>query len=390
MSTEHPFQFHIEKIVSQYEQLLAENRQLKERIAQLQAQQAQNPQLPRPATDPKPAPVPGPTTSLMAKILRKSAKPRLQVEWVPLQYDFSDAVLCLQRTPNAVAFGTVDGKVVLLANDTFSVLSSYGGHRSAVNCIAHNHSTNLFASCSGDGTTHIWSHQEEEGASGARRGNTTAGNSVLAHHNGPVNCGAWLANGGVLVTGSSDASVCFWDVTHSQHCTHFESLSSPILSLDAAGERQQIAFGAGLASGEVRFFDTRMNGSVLSVSHSKGQVVSCHFVDDDFPHFISAGTDKSVVEWDLRHPSDSKRSFDIDHVPTKIDVAGKHVAVPCETGRVRLINLNSASLVPLGTMPFSYAVSSSAFLNDDASKLMLASWDGSAAYTTLSVATDAN
>jgi WD40 repeat protein len=273
---------------------------------------------------------------------------------------------------------------VILANETFSVVYSYGGHRSAVNCIAHNQSTNLFASCSGDGTTHIWSPQDDE----ARRAATT--NPVLAHHTGPVNCGAWLANGGVLVTGSSDASVCFWDVTHSQNCTHFESLSSPILCLDAAGERQQVAFGAGLASGEIRFFDSRMNGSVLSVSHSKGQVVSCHFVDSDFPHFVSAGTDKSVVEWDLRSPSDSKRSFDVDHVPTKIDVAAKHVAVPCETGRVRLISLNSASIVPLGAMPFSYAVSSAAFLNDEGSKLMLASWDGSAAYATWSRIVETN
>jgi WD40 repeat protein len=324
----------------------------------------------------------------MAKILRKTLKPRLQVDWTSLQYDFSDSVLCITRAQNLVAFGSVDGKVVLLANDTFSVVSSYTGHRCAVNCIAHNQSTRLFASCSGDGTTHIWSPQEEDSA---RRPPACGGNPVLAHHNGPVNGAAWLQNGGVLVTGSGDATVCFWDVTHSQNCTHFESLSSPILCLDAAGAQQPLAFGAGLASGEIRFFDSRLNGSVLSVSHSKGQIVSCPFVDDDYPHFVSAGTDKSVVEWDLRHTADYRRSFDVDHVPTKIDVVAKHVAVPCETGRARLINLNSASIVPLGAMPFSYAVSSSAFLNDEASKLILASWDGSAAYATWSRAgSDAN
>jgi WD40 repeat protein len=140
-----------------------------------------------------------------------------------------------------------------------------------------------------------------------------------------------------------------------------------------------VSFAAGLASGDVRFFDARLNGSVMSVSHTKGQIVSCRFVDDDCPRFVSAGTDKSVRDWDLRSPGDSKRTFDVDHVPTKIDVAGKLVSVPCETGRARWINLASSSIVPFSSMPFSYVVSCSAFLADDGSRLLFASWDGSAA-----------
>jgi WD40 repeat protein len=376
MAHDIPFQAHIDRIVAQYEQVAAENRQLRERIAALQAQL-------RPAEGLAQVPKsPSQSPSLMSKILRKTGKMRIQVDWIPLQYDFSDSVLCVTRANNILAFGTVDAKVVLLSADTFSMLSSYGGHRSPVNCIAHDPLTSFFASCSGDGTTHVWSHQSDDLDFSGRRA-AALPTVTLKHHNGPVLCGCWLSNGGTLVTGSSDATVCFWDVAHSPDCTHFESLSSPVLCMDAARQSASLSFAAGLSSGEVRFFDGRLNGSVLSVAHAKGHVLGCHFVDDDYPHFVSAGTDKSVREWDLRSPSDAKRSFDVDHVPTKIAVAGKLVAVPSETGRTRLINLSNASIFPMGAMPFSYAVSSAAFLNDEGSRLLLASWDGSAAYAQL-------
>jgi hypothetical protein len=374
MAQDLPFHGHINLIVQQYEAVVAENRELKSRLAALQAQVRVSdlqPMAPTPQKSPTQAP------SLMSKLLRKAGKTRIQVDWIPLQYDFSDSVLCVTRAANLLAFGTADAKVVLLSAETFALVSSYGGHRSPINCIAHDPLTSFFASCSGDGTTHIWPTPTDDQDFAARRGPATV---ALKHHNGPVLCGCWLSNAGTLVTGSSDATVCFWDVAHSQNCTHFESLSSPILCMDAAKQPSSLSFAAGLSSGEVRFFDGRLSGSVLNVTHPKGHVLGCRFVEDDYPHCVSAGTDKSVREWDLRNPSEAKRLFDIDHVPTKIDVAGKNVAVPSETGRARLVNLSNSSIFPVGAMPFSYVVSCATFLNDEGSKLLLASWDGSAAY----------
>jgi WD40 repeat protein len=157
-------------------------------------------------------------------------------------------------------------------------------------------------------------------------------------------------------------------------------MSSAVLCLDSPSQSNGIIFAAGLGSGEVKFFDDRSGDNSLTVAHNKGQIVGCRFVEDDFPHFVSAGTDKSVRSWDMRNPGEPRRSFDVDHVPTKIDVVSKFVCVPCETGRARLINLSNLSIVPLGSLPFSYSVSSSAFLSDDGKDVMLASWDGTAAF----------
>lgn len=377
------FQAHIDKIVSQYESLATENKQLKEQIAMLTAQLKIAESRPSSPMHHAPSPV---VNSLENK-RRTSGKMRLQVEWNPLQFDFSDSVLCVHRGPGVVAFGTADHKVVLLSSENFGLVGTYTGHRGAVNDVICDPATSLFASCSGDGTTHVWSRRDSDlELPGARRGSSGSSNTiVLSSHNAPVTCGAWLSGSSTLITGSTDATICLWDVTHSQSCTKVENLPAAVLCCDAMKHvMPSISCAVGLASGEVKFFDSRASGAVMSVAHSRGQVVSCHFVEDTYLHLVSAGTDKSLRQWDLRNCSEHKRSYDVDHVPTKIDVVGKFVAVPCETGRPRFINLNNSSIIPLGSMPFSYTVSSSAFLTDDGRKLMLASWDGSAAYANLS------
>lgn len=549
------FHANIEIICEQYDQLAAENAKLRNENALLKAkisvlQKNQNNQQVLQHT---------PSDTSTKKASRRQ-KLRLQIDWLPIQYDFSDSVLCVQRYDNKVAFGTADSNVVIFnsifdKNGTlqFTPFAKYKGHSGAINCIVSDPNTGLFASCSGDRTIHIWSCLFDDNYSAQPIGDSDnsilniKSDLILSHHTGPVLSASWLTNDN-LITGSSDSSVCLWDVAHSQNCIHVENLPSAVICTDAArtilsmapmkkgqvnavgtssftsnlpsGNSMSskskmsssgmsaianssqgidtsagsstsspvICYAAGLANGEVRFFDPRQDGSVMNVSHSKGQIVSCKFVafdnnnvtaignnviasgpipiqttpnsskgrkgrssnaasspstvsnqgnnasniisppiptdakssglvdsslmpsnqplspasnenvsnisssavnssivSSDFRNesfsyysFITAGSDKSLREWDLRMPQEQRISYDIDHVPTKIDVVNQCVAVPTETGRPRFVNFARSSIVPFGSMPFSYTVSSCSFLTDDASKLVMASWDGTA------------
>ncbi|OHT14063.1 hypothetical protein TRFO_15566 [Tritrichomonas foetus] len=424
------FHANIEAIVEQYEQLVADNAKLrnenavlKAQISVLQKSSSSNPQnLPNIGLESVPYNI--------TRSKRKINKARIQVDWVPVQYDFPDSVLCVHASKETIAFGTADASVLLfsLQQNQFLPIAQYHGHTGAINCITSDPSTELFASCSGDGTVHIWSCLTDDISHNVHSkfptqsrhfsidSDTINSNLILSHHNGPVLCARWLSNG-QLVTGSSDATVCFWDVAHSQNYTHVETFPNSVLCMDAPSISQMsnsfmnISFAVGLANGEVRFFDPRTNGHVASIAHTKGQIISCGFdrfesnfsnspdkKDDELSqgtsnlnsilHFLSAGSDKSLRQWDLRATSDPVNTYDIDHVPTKIDVVGGCVIVPCETGRARFVNLRKNSIVPLGSMPFSYTVSSCSFIGEDPTRVVLASWDGSASMAQIGAKSD--
>ena len=500
-----------------------------------------------------------------ARQQRRRQKTRLQVEWIPIQYDFPDSVLCVHRYEDTLAFGTADANVIIFNtnfdspinfNDDSKLYNSsqiiapfaqYRGHSGAINCITSDPKTELFASCSGDGTVHVWSFLINNGmfTSQQRHLSTDSDNSssistiksnlILSHHSGPVISASWLTNG-YLLTGSTDSTVCLWDVAHSQNFTHVEKLPTVVTCTDTplcnipipnikkrssphtnnsnfssssskSSSSPIVGYAVGLSNGEVRFFDPRVNGRIMNISHSKGQIISCKFGTFDmnnvtnssfgsgindasvnvqmssngsgkaingqgipvqsgssssgkkkkkrpssinllydmnnvtlnpslrrlenqtakYTHnsnnsnikiplgnsivsnssltnlnkipspgdesasiglsetnltsysFISAGSDKSVRIWDLRMPQDYIKSFDVDHVPTKIDVCGQYISVPTETGNPRFINLARSVIMPLASPPFSYTVSSCAFCSDDGSKVAMASWDGTAA-----------
>lgn len=373
-----------DQMVAQFEQVLAENKQLKAQVQALQAQlsiQTSSAPCPRsqsPASDPK---------NRRTSATRGSK--RLAGDFTPIPFDFSDAVLCVTTNPEYVAFGTADARVDLFSATDLINISTYSGHKGAINSIISDHKTGLFASCSGDGSCHIWSYQPSDSLFAPRRRSddpdAIVSNLILSHHNGPVLCASWLPNDGNLITGSKDCSICFWDVTHSASCQRVENLSGFVICTDSNlfQNNSSVTFGAGLSTGEIVFFDSRTNESCFTLSHAKGQIVSCRFIDDEYPRFISAGTDKSVRDWDLRVQTEAVKAYDVDHVPTKIAVSNKIVVVPCETGRTRIIDLKSSYVNLIDNNPFSYSISSAAFLSDQKNRVVLASWDGSATIANL-------
>lgn len=569
------FRANIEAIIEQYEQLAAENARLKNenallkaKISMLQKTQEKS-QIPQSYNQ----------NDIISKQARRRLKTRVQVNWVPIQYDFSDSVLCVHRYGDTLAFGTADANVILfntnfdskpnkkssdsfINNDGYSGLSynspqvvvpfaQYRGHSGAINCITADPTTELFASCSGDGTAHVWScllnnsiftpqqrHLSTDSDNSSSITNIKS-NLILSHHTGPVISASWLTNGH-LITGSTDSTVCIWDVAHSQNFTHVEKVPAPVTCTDSpqcvipisnsnksssissnitlmnlkssnsSSMSPIIGYAVGLSNGEVQFFDQRINGRVMSISHSKGQIISCKFgsfdinsvnnnsfagsafdtprsgangttinsynstnkssqsgsssgkkkkkrpssinllydgdgtlnaslntkttskaktnknnyipvnsgisvisnssltnltdlnsnrnnfspsIDDSnildnnnndsnnspFFSFVSAGSDKSVRIWDLRMPQDYVRSFDVDHVPTQMDICGPYISVSTEVSNPRFIDIARNVIMPLGSPPFSYTISSCAFASDDASKVVMASWDGTAA-----------
>lgn len=343
------FRANIDAIVEQYEQLAAENSRLrnenallKAKISMLQKSQEklQNPQIHA-------------QTDIVSRQPKKRQKTRLQVEWIPIQYEFSDSVLCTHRYGETVAFGTADANIILFntnfdsiqsfhnSNDRFknplysssqiiSPFAQYRGHSGAINCITADPATELFASCSGDNTIHVWSCYINNGmfTSQQRHLSTDSDNStsitniksnlILSHHTGPVVSASWLTNGHLL-TGSSDSTVCLWDVAHSQNFTHVEQLPAQVICTDAPrcsiplsnmekGSSSRltdssfpsssslnlkssispfVGYAVGLSNGEVRFFDVRLNGRIMDVSHSKGQIVSCKFGTFDMNNVTS-------------------------------------------------------------------------------------------------------
>ena len=380
------FKSNIDKIVMQYEQLQAENQELKNQIKILQSQLVtlqnsgnlnikQNVSLPQQQGIPR----------IQKKLKNKK---KILADWSIMQYDFSDSILCVNLMENIITFGCSDSSVVLFNSTNLNKIGYYNGHKGCINAVVSDSKTGLFASCSGDGTTHLWSlRMNDSKFSGQRKSLVEAEeistNLILSNDRKPVLCGAWI-DGAKLITGSSDKKLCIWDAGHSQNAIHVENLNSSVLCLSSPKDDNYFNFAAGIYSGEIAFFDTRTEKSIFSLSHSKGQIISCSFVQDNYPRFISAGTDKSLRDWDLRSITENKRSYDIDHVPTKIDVVGKNVAIPTETGRVRYVNLNRQTITPLSATPFSYTISCCSFLNNEGTKLLCGSWDGTAAIAQLS------
>jgi len=375
----------VNRILGQYDQLVKENNELKAQIASLQAQLAsQTPKIVIPEKSSTPV--------KKGSIPFWQSKSKITVDWKPVPIDFSDSVLCSHySTDEIIAFGTVDASIHLFSPQNMTSLGSVVGHKGAINCIVSDPSTKLFASCSGDHTINIWSnklvdsHFPTSRRSSFETDKFTA-STVLSHHTGPVHSATWILGDGRLVTGSSDNKICFWDVTHSTTITRFEDVKSSVLCLDTAPDGLSISFSAGLSSGSVYFFDHRTgSGPALTLLHCKGQCVGTKFVKDDSTQVISAGTDSKVKQWDIRTLSEPIQVIEVDHVPTKIDIKNQFLVCPCETGKIRLINLKSGSVTLFEQAPFSYTISSASFLSEDASSMVVTSWDGSASIARFSL-----
>ena len=374
-------EFHslINKLVTQYDQLLKENNELKIQVSSLQAQ------LSSLNSKTLATPEKNPTFIKKPSITFWQMKTKIPVEWKNIQIDFSDSILCSHLSNNeTVAFGTSDSQIYLYSLLSMTSIGTVSGHRGAINCIVSDPLTHLFASCSGDSTICIWSGQPDENLFPSLRRSSfendkIAVSTTLSHHKGPVLCGTWILGDSRLVTGSTDNTLCYWDVTHSSSCYKVEEIKNQVVCLDSGYENSIFNFVCGLSNGEINLFDQRSNqGIINSLIHCKGICNNTKFIQDNYPHLISTGTDSKLKEWDLRSPNEPNHIIELDHIPTKIDIKNNYVVCPCETGRTRVINLKTGNLILFDQNPFSYTISSAIFLNNDCNNIICTSWDGTA------------
>ena len=369
-----PFHQLMDMMVNQYTALEQENEKLRLQIAKIKARLNEK----NPNSNPKSQ---GseiyPSTPSKKPSLRKM-KIRINAEWNPISFDFSDSVLCTSVQDDIVSFGIADSTVQLFYNDSFSYLTSYSGHRGAINSIVVNPTTKLYATCSGDCTAHVWSPKIPENYSLPSHRSSIGPseittNIILKQHTGSVTCGIWLSKE-VLITGSYDSTLCTWDISHSASCQHSEEVSSGIISADKIiGTDNCYVIGA--QDGNVLMYDMRTQNSIRNLIHLKGQCTTIKSIDERT--IIVGGVDKMVHKFDLKGNGELF-TFDIEHVPTKMDCCGGYAIVPNETGKPRVINLNKGVIAYFDSMPFSYTVSSASWLVNDGTKALMASWDGSA------------
>ena len=386
-------------IMTRYEALQRENIALKAELADLKAKLMQdekppNKQLTVPPSSPQKSFVKGLSNALFQI---KNLKTSIHVDWLPIPYDFSDSVLslytCNMDQQNICCFGTADSRISIFKLDLSNpdekgtslvnsnnfnskLIAYYEGHHGAINCIIQDPNSGLFASTSGDGSTHVWSLPPIQSTTG----NVSTGryrdesneprittNIILQNHNGPVLGASWADEALYTISGTNVSS---WNITRTRRILT-EDLGSTSLSIDSLDGSM---IGIGLISGEVKLLDPRDEAGIHRLFYEKESdaVISLKFLDN---FLITACADKTIKKIDVRNGS-KVMDFEIDHIPTKIDVNGNMVLVPIEDGKTRIINLNTEYTYVFDSNPFSYTTSCARWIDDNS--VLCASWDGSA------------
>lgn len=303
--------------------------------------------------------------------LNKQTKIKLPLDWKAIPYEFNSSIMSLYQTFDFLFFGLLDSSVVLLNPTNFEYQTSYFKHKGCINCLSSDPSSGLIASASGDGSVHLWQVVS----------NHISSNSILLMASEcPVLSVSFFQ--GQIVAGSKNCSnsgsLCVWDLIRSEKAIQTKTIGSSVMSLDV----NQLGLAAGLDSGLIQIFDSNVDSCQISMSHPKGKILSLKYVECDYPRLVSAANDKSVRDWDLRNPSEPTNIYEIDHVPTKIDVKDGFVIVPNETGKIFAIDLEKHSLLHCSHAPFSYTISQTMFLKNQSNKFIAGSWDGSASLAT--------
>lgn len=369
------FHLCLETITQKYDALVKENADLRAEIALLRAQilaQTQNQNRRHRKTS---------SEVERLNITKKSSssfwqsKSKTKIEWKSIPIDFSDSLLCVHAGKDGnIAFGSVDSNIYLYSLAENRLITKVLGHKGAINEIVSHPTTGLYASCSGDCEINIWSPKQRQSLNdGPMLPGTT-----LTNHESPVMGARWLDADGHLVSGAHDGSLLFWDVLQSKTSYRSENVKAPINCIDYNSEFESVV-AAGCSTGDIYLIDPKSQDSNTVINHGKCIVTRVKYAaaSNGTRYLITGGSDEKISTWDLRMPNIPYESIDIDRVPTKFNVLGNDIVIPCEIGRIRLMSLANNQVSVVESNPFSYSISEAQLI--DEKTIVAASWDGAAA-----------
>lgn len=374
--TQNEFHSLIDQITSKYDSVVKENMELKTKISELEQklllQSNQNKQNISTIITPEKQQ----TTSKKPSSHLWNSKSKIKPEWQQIPVEFSDSLLCVHSfDDDLIAFGGVDSEIVMFSLNSHKKLCNIIGHSGAINDITSNINTGLFASCSGDKTIQLWSR---DSITSTANNDTIPTTSTFSEHTEPVYAIDFITTDGKIVSGGSDCMLKIWDVLSATNSIQTINCESAVTSLKKVPGSDG-TFCASFENGKILLFDMRQNTSETSMPsiNVKSRINSFSFLDKEPYNILMVSCDEKLRQIDVR-------KFDITHIQdagrvvSRVKVRGDYVLMPSEIGRMRVLNMNANSLYIYDEIPFSYTISDGHLLNEDGSRGIFTSWDGTA------------
>jgi WD40 repeat protein len=195
-------------------------------------------------------------------------------------------VLAVDHTGNVLASGSGDGSLKLWRLPSGSPLGELDGHRAPINCLAFGSDT--LASAGKDGMVRLWSLER----------NTD--HVAMEAHEGPVQCMAVTPDGGLVATGGADGAIRLWDMAEKAPLRTMDKHQEPIVCLAVTPDGTMLASGGGDAA--VRLWSLP-NGRLLKTltGHRDDDIdaVTCLAISPNGELLASGGTDGDIRLWEI-------------------------------------------------------------------------------------------
>jgi WD40 repeat protein len=184
---------------------------------------------------------------------------------------------------NYVATGSWDGVARFFSiGENITQIGNFKGHEGRINGVSIGNQNNLVMSCSRDKTVRLWDTKTGECS------------TIIKAHNESVSSAVWSSNDKMIVTGSDDGDLKYWDLKNLKTPLKTVHVRSPINKISISSYHSRI--GITMTSRRPRIYD--MSGTLLTYfpkSH-KSMAMDCTWNSDGSVIYTSS-TDGSAKQW---------------------------------------------------------------------------------------------